>query len=100
MGISSVLIGAAGVGGLLLDAPTLYTVANFGLGVLVPLHAHVGMRSVILDYVHGDGAQKAALMAMAGVTVATVAGLTYFNAADVGLLPGVRALFVKQAELS
>ena len=96
MGVTSVIIGAAGVGGLMLDAPTLYNVASFGLGVLAPLHAHVGMRSVILDYVHDDGAQKTALMAMAGVTVATVAGLTIFNATDVGVLPAVKALFVKQ----
>ena len=95
MGVSSALITAGGVFGLVLDAPTLYTVADLGLGVLIPLHAHVGMRSVILDYVHG-GAQKTALLAMGGVTVATIAGLTFFNVFDEGLLPAVKALWIKQ----
>jgi hypothetical protein len=95
MGVSSALITAGGVAGLAFDAPALYAVADVGLGVLIPLHAHVGMRSVILDYVHG-GAQKTALLAMGGVTVATIAGLTYFNIFDEGILPAVKALFVKQ----
>ena len=89
------LIGGGGVLGLALDAPSLYSVADLGLGVLIPLHAHVGMRSVILDYVHG-GAQKTALFVMAGVTVATIGGLTYFNVFDEGILPAVKALWVKQ----
>lgn len=95
MGVSSALIGGAGVLGLVLDAPSLYSVADVGLGVLIPLHAHVGMRSVILDYVHGS-AQKTALLAMGGLTVATIAGLTYFNLFDEGILPAVKALWVKQ----
>ena len=95
MGVSSVLITLGGVAGLAFDAPALYSVADVGLGVLIPLHAHVGMRSVILDYVHG-GAQKTALMAMGGVTVATIAGLTFFNVFDEGLLPAVKALWIKQ----
>jgi len=72
------------------------TVANLTCGVVIPLHAHIGMRSVVLDYVHSVPQQRAVLAALAAFTVGSAAGLTYFNLYDVGLTEGVKALWVKQ----
>ena len=80
---------------LVLGAP-VSTLVDLACGVVIPLHAHVGMRSVIVDYVHDKSSREAILLALAGFTVGTAAGLTYFNLADVGLTEGVKALFVKQ----
>ena len=72
------------------------SVANLACGVVIPLHAHIGMRSVVLDYVHSVPQQRAVLAALAAFTVGSAAGLTYFNLYDVGLTEGVKALWVKQ----
>ena len=79
----------------LLGAP-VSTVVDLACGVVIPLHAHIGMRSVIVDYVHEQSTRDAVLMALAAFTVGSIGGLTYFNAVDVGLTKGIKALFVRQ----
>ena len=79
----------------LLGAP-VSTVVDLACGAIIPLHAHLGMRSVIVDYVHEQSTRDAILMALAAFTVGSIGGLTYFNATDVGLTKGIKALFVKQ----
>ena len=37
------------------------TIVDLSLGVVVPLHAHMGVRSVLLDYVHEPSSQSLAL---------------------------------------
>lgn len=69
---------------------------NLLMGLVIPLHAHIGMRSVLLDYVHDVGTQQIALGALAVFTVGSAAGLTWFNMNDVGLTEGLKALWVKQ----
>jgi hypothetical protein len=66
------------------------------MGLVIPLHAHIGMRSVVLDYVHDVGTQKAVLAALAVFTVGSAAGLTWFNMNDVGLTEGIKALWINQ----
>ena len=79
----------------LLGAP-ISTIMDLAMGAVIPLHAHIGMRSVIVDYVHDQSTRDAVLMALAAFTVGSIGGLTYFNAVDVGLTKGVKALFIKQ----
>ena len=79
----------------LLGAP-VSTVVDLACGVIVPLHAHIGMRSVLVDYVHEESTREAVIMGLTVLTVGSAAGLTFFNINDVGLTEGVKALFVKQ----
>ena len=72
------------------------TVVDLAMGVLIPLHAHIGMRSVLVDYLHEESTREAVIMGLTVLTVGSAAGLTFFNINDVGLTEGVKALFVKQ----
>ena len=58
---------------LVLGAP-VSTVVDFASGLVIPLHAHMGMRGVIIDYVWDVPQQRLALLALAGVTVLTAVG--------------------------
>ena len=58
---------------LVLGAP-VSTVVDFASGLIIPLHAHMGMRGVIIDYVWDVPQQRLALLALAGVTVLTAVG--------------------------
>jgi succinate dehydrogenase hydrophobic anchor subunit len=80
---------------LLVGAP-VSTGVDLLCGVVVPLHAHIGMRSIVLDYVHDVSTQRVVLASLALFTVASAAGLTYFNLTDVGLTEGLKALWVAQ----
>jgi hypothetical protein len=42
-------------------APAVSTIVDLSLGIVVPLHAHMGVRSVLLDYVHEPSSQSLAL---------------------------------------
>lgn len=88
---------AAGVPASLLIGPPISTVVDHVLSVAVPLHFHVGMRSVLVDYVHDVPTQRIAFMALAGVTVLTAVGLIKLNTTDIGITETVKALWVKQS---
>ena len=85
---------AAGVPVALLFGAPMSSVADMVLNVAIPLHTHIGMRSVIVDYIWEPQQQRMALMALAGVTVLTAAALARLNFADVGLSAGVKSLWV------
>ena len=87
---------AAGIPLSLVAGSPITPLCDLAFGVIIPLHAHVGIRSVIIDYVWNVSTQRLALGALAGATAATVAGLTYFNLTDVGITEGVKELFVEQ----
>jgi succinate dehydrogenase hydrophobic anchor subunit len=87
---------AAGIPASFFLGGPISTMADLACGVIIPLHAHIGMRSVIVDYVHDNSSREAILLALAAFTVGSIGGLTYFNVADVGLTEGIKALFVKQ----
>lgn len=87
---------AIGVPAALLLGGPVATVFDFAAGVIIPLHFHIGMRSIIVDYVHTEGAQTACFALLAGFTVLTAIGITKFNLTDVGLTGAVKELFTKQ----
>ena len=87
---------AAGIPATLLLGGPVSSVVDVVLGVAIPLHFHIGTRSIIVDYVHERSNQQLALAALAGVTVLTAVGLTKFNLTDVGITAGVKELFVAQ----
>ena len=80
---------------LLFGAP-VSTVVDLVSGVVVPLHAHMGMRAVIVDYVWSVPQQRMALGALAAATVMMAVGLTKFNLFDVGLTGAIKTLYVRQ----
>ncbi|KAI8358751.1 CybS-domain-containing protein [Mortierella sp. GBAus27b] len=59
------------------------------LGVVIPIHAHLGFDAMITDYLHpgkvGNGANKAFSWALRGATVLVLVGCYQFNTSDVGL---------------
>ncbi len=82
---------------LLVGGPVAFVV-DFALGLIIPLHFHMGMRSVIIDYVHDPPVQRIALALLAAFTVLTALGMTKFNLMDVGITGGIKELFVKQEQ--
>ncbi|KAF9923303.1 membrane anchor subunit of succinate dehydrogenase, Sdh4, partial [Modicella reniformis] len=59
------------------------------LGVVVPIHAHMGFDAMITDYLHpvkvGVAGNKAFVWALRGATVLTLVGCYQFNTSDIGL---------------
>ncbi|KAF9922756.1 membrane anchor subunit of succinate dehydrogenase, Sdh4 [Linnemannia zychae] len=59
------------------------------LGVVVPIHAHMGFDAMITDYLHvgkaGKWGNRAAVWALRGATVLTLVGCYQFNTSDIGL---------------
>ncbi len=80
----------------LLVGPPVSTVVDLAMGVIVPVHSHLGMRSVIVDYVHDVSMQRIVLLLLAVTTAAMGVGLTMFNLTDVGLTGAIRGLWVRQ----
>lgn len=89
---------AAGIPLALAIGAPVSTVVDAAMCVVLPLHGHLGMRSVIIDYVPEPSTQSMALMALAAFTGATALGLGAFCVNDVGITEGVKQLWVKQAE--
>lgn len=87
---------AAGVPTALLLGAPVTSVLDLAMGVVIPLHFHIGMRSVLVDYVHEPAQQNAVLAVLAGVTALTAFGLAKFNLTDVGITEGVKSLWVEQ----
>lgn len=65
---------------------------DFALALTIPLHAHIGMNWVISDYVP-PGTRKIARVALAGLTLATVAGLLKLNFDGPGVTESVKGLW-------
>ena len=87
---------AAGIPAALLIGGPIQTIVDYGVAVIVPLHAHMGMRSVLIDYVHETTNQRLAVAALAAVTILTAIGLIKFNVMDIGITQAVRELFIDQ----
>jgi len=92
---SSYFLAAGLPAALLLGAP-VSTAVDLAAGLVIPLHAHMGMRGVIIDYVWDVPQQRLALLALAGVTVLTAVGLTKFNLFDVGLTGAIKEIYTRQ----
>ncbi len=65
--------------------------------VAMPLHFHIGLRSVIIDYVDDVSRQKLLLGLLAASTVLTAVGLVKLSLTDIGLTKSVASLWVHQA---
>jgi succinate dehydrogenase (ubiquinone) membrane anchor subunit len=65
---------------------------DLALGVLYPVHGHVGLNYVISDYVP-KAFRTAARVSLLGFTVATVAGLTQLNLQGPGMTQTVKNLW-------
>ncbi len=66
------------------------------LGIVLPLHCHVGFAAIITDYVplrKFPAAYRALTAALYGATALTIYGLFLFNTKDVGLSEGVGRLW-------
>ena len=87
---------AAGIPAALLLGGPVAGVVDLALGVAIPVHFHIGMRSILVDYVHEATNQRIALAALAGVTLLTAVGLTKFNLTDEGITAAVKDLWVQQ----
>ena len=80
----------------LIMSPTPYSKpVDFMLGVLFPLHAHVGLNYVITDYVP-KAARSAARVGLLGVTIVTLGGLFKLNLEGVGLTETLKSLWRKE----
>jgi succinate dehydrogenase hydrophobic anchor subunit len=88
---------AAGVPAAFIFGGPVATLMDFALGLAIPLHFHIGMRSVLLDYVPNVANQKIALALLAAATLVTTLGLAKLNLFDVGLTEGVKQLFKEQS---
>jgi succinate dehydrogenase hydrophobic anchor subunit len=92
---------AGGIPAALLLGGPVATVVDVALGVALPLHFHMGMRSVIIDYLSPKpDIQRIALAILAGVTALSAIGLAKFNFTDVGLTGGVKELLYEQEQPS
>lgn len=87
---------AGGIPAALLLGPPVSTVIDLAFGIVIPLHAHIGMRSVLIDYVHDVSSQRMALLLLAVLTGGTGVGLTMFNISDVGLTESIKQLWIAQ----
>ena len=92
---------AAGVPLALVAGAPVSGALDAALGVIIPLHAHVGLRSIIVDYaphmgIKSDAGRDGALFGLAIVTVLTTFGLMKLNFGDIGVSGAVKALWIKQ----
>lgn len=59
------------------------------LGVVVPIHCHMGFDAMVTDYLHpgnvGKWGNKAVVWTLRGVTVLALVGCYQFNTSDIGL---------------
>jgi succinate dehydrogenase (ubiquinone) membrane anchor subunit len=75
-------------------APTNQPI-NYALGVVIPIHCHLGFDSVITDYVPRRKYRLLNALCMSFLyagTAATIYGLWEFNRKDVGIALGVKKI--------
>jgi len=65
---------------------------DLALGVVLPLHSHVGLNYVISDYVP-KAFRTAARGALMGATVITIAGLAKLNITGDGMTGAIKSLW-------
>ncbi len=71
------------------------------LGVLLPLHSHIGFGAIITDYLPSRKFPKVYLVARSilyASTVGVLYGLYQYNTTDVGICEGVRSLWKAKDE--
>mmetsp|Transcript_12943 Transcript_12943/g.22785 ORF Transcript_12943/g.22785 Transcript_12943/m.22785 type:complete len:141 (-) Transcript_12943:339-761(-) len=71
---------------------------DLALGIVIPIHAHIGMNYVMTDYVKkfiGKGAVGPARYIMLGATGVTMAGLLKLNLTGPGVTESVKSMWRK-----
>lgn len=89
---------AAGVPLALVLGTPVNTLADLAFAFVIPMHAHIGMRSVIVDYVWDTDRQRAAVMLLGVFTVLMGGAMARLTLADVGLVNGVKSLWVRKQQ--
>merc|ERR1712139_219792 len=75
----------------------IITPFNVVLGVVLPIHAHIGFAGIVTDYAPkvSKGFAGPARIALVGVTGLTVIGLLKHNLAGDGMTKSIKSLWVK-----
>eukprot|EP01112_Ceratiomyxa_fruticulosa_P010231 TRINITY_DN2699_c0_g1_i1.p1 TRINITY_DN2699_c0_g1~~TRINITY_DN2699_c0_g1_i1.p1 ORF type:complete len:159 (+),score=41.00 TRINITY_DN2699_c0_g1_i1:92-568(+) len=66
---------------------------DLALNALIPIHSHIGLTTVMYDYVYG-AARKPAKFLLWIVTILTAVGLYKLNTEDVGISQSIKSLWV------
>jgi succinate dehydrogenase (ubiquinone) membrane anchor subunit len=69
---------------------------DFALGIVIPLHSHIGFGSVITDYLPARKFPRIYLFArglLGAATAGAIYGLYLYNTNDMGITEGVRSLW-------
>ena len=93
--INLALLGAAPVA-FILSPSALNMPIDVALGIMLPIHGHIGMNMVITDYakkLFGKGAVGPARYAMLGVTGITIVGLAKLNMSGPGITETVKSFW-------
>ncbi|XP_053201291.1 succinate dehydrogenase [ubiquinone] cytochrome b small subunit, mitochondrial-like [Panonychus citri] len=69
-------------------------IMDYPLALSMVLHIHWGVEAVVVDYIRprvfGNIIPKLALYSVYALSIATLAGLFYFNYTDIGVVQGVK----------
>eukprot|EP01006_Ploeotia_vitrea_P045366 TRINITY_DN66936_c7_g1_i1.p1 TRINITY_DN66936_c7_g1~~TRINITY_DN66936_c7_g1_i1.p1 ORF type:complete len:199 (+),score=91.76 TRINITY_DN66936_c7_g1_i1:70-666(+) len=84
--------------GLLLSPSFLCVPIDFAMGVVVPIHAHIGMTYVIDDYVPRGSQTAIARGVLLFITLLMLYGLLKVNLCGPGISESVKALWRKPAK--
>jgi succinate dehydrogenase (ubiquinone) membrane anchor subunit len=77
-------------------SPSKYNMPiDLSLGVLFPLHAHVGINAIVTDYVP-KAIQSSARFGLAGATSIAILGLLKLNVFGVGMTETIKSLWRKK----
>jgi succinate dehydrogenase (ubiquinone) membrane anchor subunit len=66
---------------------------DLALGIVLPIHAHIGMQGVVEDYVPRGTLRAGAKIGVAVLTVTTLLGLMKLNLCGPGLTESVKSLW-------
>jgi succinate dehydrogenase (ubiquinone) membrane anchor subunit len=86
------LVGGAAV----VSSPMATGLLNLGLGIVLPLHLHLGFGAIITDYLPQRKfplLYRASRSLLYAGTALTLYGLYRFNTEDIGIIEGVKALW-------
>jgi len=66
---------------------------DMALAAIIPVHAYIGMTSVLLDYVHTKPMFSLSMLLLGGAAIASFGALVHFNLKDVGISEGLKTLW-------
>ena len=73
-----------------------HSMVDFGLGIIVPLHCHIGFGAIITDYLPKRKfpvVYRFARGALYASTAITIYGLYKYNTEDVGITEGIKTIW-------